>query len=155
MVTSMKIPSIANNFNDYFNKMGNFENSNRTAENAFENYLDEQITSTFNFRNISHSELLSTIKSLSDKHSSGYDNITLSCFKKIGPSLSQPLLYFLNNSMSFGIFPDYMKVAKIIPIHKKGRTDSFTNYRPISLLPSISKLFEKIINKQLMTCLEG
>ena len=47
-----------------------------------------------------------------------------------------------------GIFPDQLKIAKIIPIYKKGDQHIFDNYRPISLLPAISKVFEKIVFQQ-------
>ena len=48
-----------------------------------------------------------------------------------------------------GIFPDRLKLAKVKPIFKKDDKNSFPNYRPISLLPSISKFFEKVIYDQL------
>ncbi len=51
--------------------------------------------------------------------------------------------------LNTGIFPDKLKIAKICPIHKKDDDTLFTNYRPISLLPAISKIFEKVILKQL------
>ncbi len=51
--------------------------------------------------------------------------------------------------LATGIFPDKLKIAKIIPLHKKDDETLFTNYRPISLLPAISKIFEKVIFKQL------
>ncbi len=47
------------------------------------------------------------------------------------------------------IFPDKLKIAKIIPIFKKDDETQFTNYRPISHLPTISKIFERVIFKQL------
>ena len=47
-----------------------------------------------------------------------------------------------------GIFPDKLKIAKVLPLFKKGNIHLFDNYRPISLLPSISKVFEKIVYKQ-------
>ncbi len=51
--------------------------------------------------------------------------------------------------LTTGIFPDKLKIAKIIPLDKKDEETLFTNYRPISLLPAISKIFEEVIFKQL------
>ena len=56
--------------------------------------------------------------------------------------------------LNVGIFPDFPKVSKHIPLHKKDNPVSFSNYRPISLLLSISKIFEKAIFKQLVDDLE-
>ena len=54
----------------------------------------------------------------------------------------------INQSLTTGIFPHKLKIAKIIPIYKKDKIDVLDNYRPISLLPSISKIFEKVIYTQ-------
>ncbi len=51
--------------------------------------------------------------------------------------------------LTTGIFADKLKIAKIIPLHKKDEETLFRNYRPISLLPALSKIFEKVIFKQL------
>ncbi len=51
--------------------------------------------------------------------------------------------------LNTGIFPDKLKIAKVTPVYKKDDETLFTNYRPISMLPSISKVFEKVIFKQL------
>ncbi len=64
-------------------------------------------------------------------------------------SLIRPITLIINQMLNTGIFPDKRKVAKIIPIHKKDDKSLFTNYRPISLLTAISKIFEKVIFKQL------
>ena len=56
--------------------------------------------------------------------------------------------------LSVGIFPDLLKISKVIPLYKKDDPVNFSNYRPISLLPSISKIFEKVIFKQLTDYLE-
>ena len=47
--------------------------------------------------------------------------------------------------MQLGVFPDKLKIAKVIPIDKGGKTDVINNYRPISILSSLSKIYEKIL----------
>ena len=51
----------------------------------------------------------------------------------------------------FGIFPQIFKTAKVIPIHKSGNKQLVQNYRPISLLPCVSKILEKLIKNRLIT----
>ncbi len=55
----------------------------------------------------------------------------------------------INQMLNTGIFSDKLKIAKVIPIHKEYDETLFTKYRPISLLPAISKIFEKVIFKHL------
>ena len=69
--------------------------------------------------------------------------------KRISTSLCPVLAITINQSLTTGIFPDKLKIVKVLPLYKKGRDDIFDNYRPISLLPAISKVFEKIVFKQL------
>ena len=54
-----------------------------------------------------------------------------------------------------GIFPDSLKISKIVPLYKKDDDTNLSNYRPISLLPSISKIFEKVILEQFSTYLDN
>ena len=63
--------------------------------------------------------------------------------------LSKPLTLIINQMITTGIFPDSFKKSKIIPIFKKGDQSLLINYRPISLLPTISKVFERIIFDQM------
>ena len=60
----------------------------------------------------------------------------------------------INQMLHSGIFPDALKVSKVIPLYKKDDKQLFSNYRPISLLPSISKIFEKVILLQLTEYLD-
>jgi len=55
----------------------------------------------------------------------------------------------INQSISSGIVPDAMKIAKVIPVYKAKENNLFSNHRPISLLPAISKILEKNVHKQL------
>ena len=71
------------------------------------------------------------------------------------PVIINPLTILINQSIERGIFPDQLKVAKVIPLHKKGDNQAMDNYRPISLLPAISKIYERVIYDQIfshMTC---
>jgi Notch-like protein len=54
-----------------------------------------------------------------------------------------PLIYIINRSLTTGIFPNRLTFPEIQPIYKKGDKNSISNYRPISLLTSFSKIFEK------------
>ena len=68
--------------------------------------------------------------------------------KQLHTSIAQPLTIIIHKSISEGKFPDLMKLADIVPIHKTKEKFLTTNYRPISLLITISKLLEKVIYKR-------
>ena len=68
--------------------------------------------------------------------------------------ISPLLATLINESFSTGVFPDKLKIAKVIALHKKGTTVDMSNYRPISLLSVFSKIFEKIMHKRLYSFLE-
>ena len=59
----------------------------------------------------------------------------------------------LKKSLALGCFPDRLKFAKVFPIFKSGRKSDPNNYRPISILPTISKIFERHVNKHFMAYL--
>ena len=84
------------------------------------------------------------------KVSSGADFISNKLLQQIAPIIITPLHYLINLSLESGYVPQELKLAKIIPVFKDGDKHEFTNYRPISLLSSFSKLLEKIVSRQII-----
>jgi hypothetical protein len=113
--------------------------------------LKENIAPQFKFAKVNDSEINQIISKLKGKSSSGYDSISTEMLKLIYKPLLNVLTTIINQMLTSGIFPDKLKIAKVIPIYKSGEKTNCENYRPISLLPAISKVFEKVIFKQLYT----
>ena len=92
-----------------------------------------------------------TINKLKNRNSSGVDEISNKLLKAIGTELSKPLTIILYQCLLTGLFPDLLKIAKVKPLFKHGDACQLNSYRPISLLPTMSKVFEKVIYSQLYT----
>ena len=92
---------------------------------------------------------MSIINKLKNKNSSGNDEVSNKLLKAIGNELSKPLTIIINQCLLTGIFPDLLKIAKVKPLFQRGDTALLNNYRPISLLPTISKVFERVVYSQL------
>ena len=90
-------------------------------------------------------ELEKIIDQLHPKLSSGLDDVNNKIIKELKEHIVIPLTIIFNNSITEGIFPQKMKTAKIVPLYKSKERNLTTNYRPISLLITISKLLEKVI----------
>ena len=86
-------------------------------------------------------------------HSEGYDGIPTKHLKLINKDLSKYLTLIVNQSLNSGNFPDKLKIVKVTPIYKKGDKQIITNYRPISVLPVIFKIFDLVIHGQLVNIL--
>ena len=86
--------------------------------------------------------------------STGHDEISTKFIKLSLPILAPALVDIFNLSISSGIYPDSLKIAKVSPIFKKGIHSSVNNYRPISILSSINKIFEKILYSRLTNYIE-
>ena len=94
-------------------------------------------------------EILKIVKALKSSRSTGHDCLSVNLLQKIIVHITSPLTHIFNLSISAGKCPNSLKIAKVIPVFKKDDPSLLTNYRPISLLPSISKILEKIIYKRL------
>ena len=80
---------------------------------------------------------------LKPKSSSGVDDLSNKVIKHILEIIAEPLTSIINQMLNTGIFPDSLKISKVLPLFKKDYDKLFSNYRPISLLPSISKKYLK------------
>ena len=77
------------------------------------------------------------ISSLKPKTSNGVDNLSNKLLKFVKNVISEPLSIIINQMLKLGISPDSLKISKVVPLYKKGDDSNLSNYRPISLLPSI------------------
>ena len=103
---------------------------------------------------ISHNEIKNAIKNLKNSNSSGADEITATFVKLSAPILIPALHGIFNLSLTTGVYPQKLKIAKVVPVHKKGDSTSMNNYRPISILSTINKIFEKILHARLTKYIE-
>jgi len=103
----------------------------------------------WSFHKISRKELLDIIESIVPKASCGYDLLSNRMLKKEKVRFCNLTLNLINETVVNRTFPDALKIAKVIPIFKKGDKQNLNNYRPISLLPVLSKIVEKVLNKQI------
>ena len=85
--------------------------------------------------------------------SAGYDDITMSVVKDTIDFTIIPLTYIINLSLANGVVPDHLKIARVIPLFKLDTISLLTNYRPVSVLPAISKILERAVYKRLMSFL--
>ena len=89
------------------------------------------------------------MKIIKDFEGDKASDISVKVLKRIAIYISSHLSGFINYFMQLGVFPKLLKVGKISPIYKKGDSQLFENYRPISLLPIFGKIFEKILYDRL------
>lgn len=98
---------------------------------------------------VNNEEITKKIRNLKNKKSCGYDGMSAIVIKYIAEAIQKPLHFVINKSLGEGIFPERLKIALIKPILKSGDGLSVDKYRPISLLPVFSKIFEKVMADQL------
>ena len=142
---------ICDKFNNFFSNIGP-ELAEKVAFNTNKNsdmYLKKHILTTFSFDLVNENDTLKHMASLASKNSSGHDGISLKLLKFLAPALVKPLTLIINQSSTTGIFPTKLKIAKVLPYFKKDDIMLMDNYRPISLLTSTSKVFEKVVFNQL------
>ena len=148
--------AISNSVNNFFSEIGNNLASKFPQNNnsEFKKYLRNPVQHSLFFHDISEEEINTAICNLKNSNSTGYDDFTTKFVKLSSSILAPALIKIFNLSVHTGIYPDNLKMAKVIPIFKKGDPTSVNNYRPISILSPINKIFEKIIYSRLINFIE-
>jgi len=108
----------------------------------------------WSFKPTTETDLLRIIRGLITKNSAGVDGLTNRMLKKEAYRFAVILKPLINEALTAGIFPSCLKTANVIPIFKKGDKTNLNNYRPIALLPVLSKVFEKVLNEQITQVIE-
>ena len=98
---------------------------------------------------VDEKEVHKVVEICKNKSSTDADGLNMNIVKRVITTIIKPLTHGFNISFKTGVFPDKLKIAKIIPIFKAGNKENCTNYRRISLLPLFSKILEKLFNTRL------
>ena len=148
---------IANKFGKFYSTIGpNLANKIKGSAKSIKHYLEQIPVNPHSMVMMPtcQNEIKHLITKLPNKMSCSHDMISNKLLKSLATSISYPLSIIFNQSISEGIYPDQMKLAEVTPLYKGKASDNVINYRPISLLVTISKVIEKLIYKRMIKYIE-
>ena len=146
---------MAEHFNEYFGTIAkNIDQRTPKSKNKFSDYLKNQNLTSFLLSPVTGEEISNIIACRNARKAAGPNSIPNFVLKEFKEELKKPLTIITNMSFITGQFPTKGKEAHIIPSYKKGDKLECSNYRPISLLPNISKIIEKAMYTRLYKFLE-
>ena len=144
--------SIAEQFCKYFSNIGPALAKNiSTTSVSHRSFLSGNFLESLFLDSVSEQEVIEICKSLKSGTAVGYDNVSVDLVKQCAQLISSLLTHIINMSIVSGIVPDELKIARVIPLFKSGDRSLFTNYRPVSVLPAFSKIFERAIYNRLLS----
>ena len=148
------VKPITNHFNQYFSNVG-YALREKLPQSCcdFKTYLPKSSSKSLYLNPVTPMEVKRVITELKSKHSCGLDGISTRILKLCPDNIALILAHIFNLSLSEGVFLKAFKQAKVIPVFKKGSTYDVNNYRPISLLPVMSKVLEKLVYTRLVSFL--
>ena len=142
--------TIANKFCEYFSNIGPSLAKGITSTSSHRAFSSGTFVQSIFLAPATKNEILTTTNSFLTGKASGHDNLPMSVIKRSIDIISEPLTSIVNMSLAHGIVPDKMKIARVIPVYKSGDRAIFSNYRPISVLPSFSKILEKVVYNRII-----
>ena len=146
---------IADNFNKFYASVGDTQAKTipQTDKDPMSYLKNPSVNSMFLFPT-SKEETINLSKKLAKKSSIGPDGIPTNLILDSMEELGEVIVNCINSSFEKGVFPDCLKKATVIPLHKKKSKKDPSNYRPVSLLNSLSKIIEKVIHERLYKYME-
>ena len=113
-------------------------------------YSEKNVTpNKFKFEKMSENEIFKVLDKIDPNKAKGLDDISAKFVKDSAKVICNPICYIVNLSFELNTFPDEFKQAKVIPLYKKGDKNYEGNYRPVSILPVLSKVFERVAHNQI------
>jgi len=156
--TNVDNKSKANNFCDFFSTISH---KIKKESNKLKNFIwyepdhfPLRTVNVFRVQPITELFVAQQLKRLKKKKATGLDGIPPKFLKEISPIIAKPVCFIINLSLESCQIPNEWKLAKIVPIHKSGNISEANNFRPISILPVLSKVLERAMHHQLSNYLE-
>ena len=140
---------IAEAFNNHFTSIGQTLAREIPTVDTDPLYYVIPSDRVFSFERINVQEVVNLVKGIDAGKATGLDNIPCKLLKIAADVVAPSLTCIFNQSLLTGIYPSDWKLAKVTPIFKNGSKTDLNNYRPISVIPAVAKIFEKIIYDQL------
>ena len=149
--------SIPDTFNKYFVELGEtlareIPQSNVSPLMSFLNDTNPAGHAFPKFHEIAPNDVQLLLQNVNTNKALGIDGISAKILKIAAPCISSSLTLIINQSILTGVFPNDWKMSKVIPIYKSRAKDEMTNYRPISIISTVGRIFEKLIYNQIYDC---
>ena len=147
--------TISSKFNDFFVNIGPNLAKKIPSQNISPlQFMGDPLVTSIFLPDVTIEEINEIITSLKNG-AAGWDEFTPNIIKDIKSLISFPLVHICNLSLQQGIFPDELKIANVLPLFKACDPCVFNNYRPVSLLCVLSKVYEKVMYNRLIAFLEN
>ena len=142
--------AISDIFINYFSSIANKTKLNISfSHEHFSDFLQNRSNISFFISPTDKTEIENIISSLDSNISVGSKSIPTKVLKILKNDISNQLSEIFNISFSSGVFPSILKTAKVVPVQKKNSKLDFPNYCPISLLPNIEKILERLMHNRI------
>ena len=142
---------IANQFCKYFTNIGpSLASKIPVSEKSHNSFLSPKLVNSLFLETANEQEIVEICNNCRSGTAVGNDNISMNLIKETINLVISPLASIINLSITSGIVPKQLKIARVIPLYKSGEQDIFTNYRPVSVLPAFSKILERVMYNRVL-----